>query len=54
MNEVKEKAWCTKHLTSRPGKDQFGNWYKQCYTGHTLNEECEIKVEKIEDKVSER
>ncbi len=54
INTDNEKAWCAKHLTSRPGKDQFGNWYTQCYAGHTLNEECDIRIETEEDKESEK
>lgn len=46
QTQPEEKAYCEKHLTSRPGKDQFGNWYSQCFTGHTLNEECKIVVVK--------
>ncbi len=46
MDKQEEKAYCEKHLTSRPGKDQFGNWYDRCYTGKTLGEECKIVVVK--------
>ncbi len=39
-----ERAYCEKHLTARPGKDQWGNWYPKCWTGRELNEECNIIV----------
>jgi len=41
-----EKAWCKKHVTGYIGKDQFGNWYTKCYTGHKFNEPCEVTIEK--------
>ncbi len=54
INQIKastenEKAYCEKHLTARPGKDQFGNWYTRCWTGRNLNEECKIIVEKVKE-----
>lgn len=40
-----EVAWCKKHPTGYLGKDQFGNWYPQCWTGKKHNEKCEIIIE---------
>ncbi len=37
-----EKRWCATHPLGFWGKDQWGNWYTQCFTGHSMNEECII------------
>ncbi len=45
---TKERAYCKNHLTSYVGKDQWGNWYNKCITGHRLNEKCEIVIEEAD------
>ena len=44
---MKEKstAFCKKHPTGFVGKDQHGNYYKKCWTGHKWSEPCEIIIE---------
>jgi hypothetical protein len=41
-----DRKVCKNHLLGIWGKDQFGNWYTQCGTGHRLNEKCEELIEK--------
>lgn len=40
-----EKGWCSVHPIGYLGKDQFNNWYSQCYTGKKCNEQCKIIIE---------
>ncbi len=41
-----KKRICDNHPSSPWGKDEFGDWYPQCYYGHTTGTACEVLKEK--------
>lgn len=49
MNDLKETRWCKTHAPKLVGKDQFGNFYDVCYTGHIRKEKCEIIIEQLKE-----
>ena len=38
-------GYCTIHNASI-GRDNFGNLYKKCFTGHKAKENCDVKIRK--------
>ena len=52
MKQISEKRWCKTHVPHVVGKDQWGNFYEQCYVGHRKNESCEVIIEEYKKEVN--